>query len=138
MSRESQFRSLVVKLLKPLHAFPVENAIDPAGVPDVCTTVGWIELKVADRPVGRHTRVDVTMRPSQRVWHKSWRAHGGRSWTILLLDETWYLHDGRWSSEYLGRVSEDGLKTYAIAIWYPKPTQNSLIRYLMQPMVRTE
>ena len=112
--KENEWRSLIVKELAPLLAFPVETGGVRSGIPDICCLCGWIELKLADTTVGYDgnvLRVDVGN--AQRIWMKNWRTSGGPGWFLTrvqierLRDSSyWMLHDGAWGAEYLGRVSK--------------------------------
>lgn len=113
MKHENAYRSLIVAELKPLLAFPVENAAS-VGAPDICCVAGWIELKLAGRRVASFTGVvSVDVRPAQRLWMRSWRAAGGPGWYLTYVMKTWMLHDGAWGAENLGRVSHAALVTNA-------------------------
>lgn len=128
---EKYLRKRVVQLLKPLRAFAVENAVGVDGVPDVCCLTGWIELKLANLPTRASTRVSVDLRPAQRVWLRNWREGGGRAFTLTVIDQTWYLHDGAWSAKYLGEVPIADLIAYAIAIWPHGPSQEDFVSTLV-------
>lgn len=129
--RESNYRSRVVKLLASVCAFPVENEVAD-GAPDVCTTIGWIEMKRAARPRSSESRVCVEVRNSQRVWHRRWRAHGGRSFFLTVIsDADWYLHDGRWGAEHLGQADWQTFHDSAIANWTGGPSGDALIRAIV-------
>lgn len=137
---EKKFRRRIVEALRPLCAFAVENSVND-GAPDICTTAGWIELKVADRPVRAETVVRVDMRASQRVWHRRWREHGGRSWTLTELSSNGptalLLHDGLWASAFLGQVDQLALGDSALAIWGEGFRGQQLIEKLMSELRRT-
>jgi hypothetical protein len=133
---ESKFRSKVVKLLKPICASPLENAVGEGGDPDVYCIAGWIELKVASRPKTEGTRVTVDVRPAQRLWLKRWRMCGGRAWTLTLLGDTWLLHEGHWAAECLGNVNERELRANAVQVWESAPDSNDLIGALTRPLPR--
>lgn len=124
--KESEFRRLVVRLLLPVGAIYVENTADD-GTPDVACVLGWIELKVATRPVRPTTNVAVKVRPSQRVWWQRWRRHGGAVTVLTLLDQTWLLHDGLWAAEHLGRAPAQVLTESAIWTSATEPTSLELI-----------
>ena len=135
--KEKKFRSLVVSMLKPVGAFPVENLVGEPGCPDVCTTLGWLELKIASRPARATTRVSVDLRPAQALWLRRWRRLGGRAWTLTLLGESlWLLHDGAWSADHLGSEPELRLISEAIMVRENAPTSEELILHLMSPMHR--
>lgn len=116
VSEELKFRSHVVKLLRPLLAFPIENTAD-VGTPDIGCIAGFIELKIAKRPVRVDTPVAIDVRNSQRIWMRRWCAHGGKAWFLTRLDDLWIIHDGaQWATEHLGSASEVGLKQFSC--WY--------------------
>lgn len=126
---EKKFRSRIVELLAAIGAFPIENIVHD-GTPDVGCVAGFIELKVAKRPRRESTRVEFDLRPSQRIWLRKWREHGGRAWTLVRLEETVMLHDALWASEHMDRVSEEVLRANAVKVWETMPDQASLIRAL--------
>ena len=135
---EKEFRGKLVKALKPLRAFAVENDVHD-GTPDVCCLAGWIELKVATRPVRVTTRVDVGLRPAQAVWLSGWRRQGGRAWgAILLDDEHVLLHDGLWVAEHYDSATMQELAANALfcePLLAPEFGAR-LIQVLMRPMRR--
>lgn len=134
---EKKFRSLIVSMLKPIGAFPVENVAGEPGCPDVCTTLGWLELKVTWRPTRATTNVAIDLRPAQALWLRRWRRLGGRAWTLTLLDaRLWLLHDGAWSADHLGCEPELRLISEAIMARETAPTSEELIQHLMSPMHR--
>ena len=145
MKAEAEFRKQVLKLLKPIGAFPIENADTRGeGTPDVCTVAGWIELKVADRPAKANTIVSIDLRNSQRLWLRRWGKHGGRAWTFTLLlrhpsiekqADVWILHDGPWASEHLGKSTLTGLMESSIAWWTDEPDSTTLINALINSRV---
>lgn len=120
MTREYSIRQDLVKILAPFGAFPVENPVRP-GTPDVCLILGWIELKVAKRPVLSVTKISVDVRNEQRIWLDQWSRVGGKCWTFTLVEGNglpiWYLHRGSWSAIYLGNVAESIMKTEAVRFW---------------------
>lgn len=136
---EKQMRRLVVDMLHPLAAFPLENMIG-AGMADVACTLGWIELKVGNRPAKLDTNVTFTMRPAQRVWHREWRRKGGKSWTLSYLHERgdrhnlWMLHDGAWSADCMDMVDEVTLVGRAIGTAIDMRPAD-LIKWLLMPTI---
>lgn len=135
---EAEFRSVVVRQLASLYAFPVENAVD-VGTPDVCCTAGWIELKLATMPRRRDSRVVVNLRPAQRLWLRRWREFGGFAWTLTLVDDhVWLLHDGLWAAMHLGEVDREVLSIARIPM---EPDGSDIVHALMnsrKTMRRTE
>lgn len=133
-------RGMVVEMLQPIGAFAVENlACD--GTPDVCTVAGWLELKVGMWPMRAGSRVCVDVRIAQGLWMRRWIRHGGRVWTLTLIDQShishprndtaWLLHSAEWAHEHLGNVDEETLKGNAIA-WWKKPDGEQLISAMLR------
>lgn len=128
---EKYFRKRVVQMLQPLRAFAVENAVGIDGIPDVCCVAGWIELKLANKPMRETTKVSVDLRNAQRVWLRNWRKCGGRAWTLTVIEQTWYLHDGLWSADYLGDTTLASLIQGACALWPHGPSQVDFVNTLV-------
>lgn len=106
---ERKIRTEIVKMLKPIGAFAVENPACP-GTPDIATTLGWIELKIGKVPVDPNKAPKVDLRSTQRVWLRKWHAVGGVAWTLTKFDHgsgdpSWLLHRGSWAHSMLGRAS---------------------------------
>lgn len=127
---EKRMRGEIVKILKPIGAFAVENGAHD-GCPDICTVAGWIELKIGNRPVREDTRVAVELRPAQVIWMNRWIRHGGQAWTITKINELWLLHHASWSTEHLGKVCERELRSGAIDLWDRTPKSGELITALL-------
>jgi hypothetical protein len=119
VSEESKVRSDIVAILKPLLAFPVENTA-AVGCPDVCCLLGWVEVKLAERPVRHDTRVDVAVRPAQRLWMRAWSKHGGHCWWLTRLRggtdlaDLWTLHIGGVGADHLGHWTERQMIQHAL------------------------
>lgn len=132
---EKQLRLKVVHMLRPLAAFPVENGVGDPGVPDVATSIGWIELKIAKTPKRHDTHVTPGMRPAQRIWHRKWRRAGGISWALTLVDgRHWLLHDGVWAAEYYDNVAIQTFYAMAIVKWHMNPTGSLMVRALREDL----
>lgn len=121
--KESTLRRRVVQLLHRYGAFAVENPAWP-GTPDVCTVVGWIELKVL-RAWPTRTRGGIVRVPHltaiQRIWHHHWHQAGGKSWFLLLIGRDVLLIPGR-HYEKIGHTDRKGLLALADAHW-PTPIE---------------
>lgn len=128
---ERKMSKLVRELLKPLAVFRVESAV-AIGCPDLCTVAGFVELKVAQRQMNPESIVPIDLRPSQRVWLKKWRRHGGRAWVLTKMSSVWLLHDGMWAADHLGRDNETTLIDGASQAWEGVPTSDSLIKELLK------
>lgn len=134
---ESEFRRRVVKLLRPLCAFAVENVVYD-GCPDVCLVTGWLELKIAKLPKRPTTPVVVGLRDSQRAWLRRWRRHGGNAWTLCRVEvdvgARWVLHDGEWGASYHDSSVWTEWIIAALGVWNDKPDQQDICRMLTRSL----
>lgn len=106
---ESAMRSNVLRMLRPLAAFPVENLAQP-GTPDVAYRHGWLELKWLrswPRTASTHVKFDFT--PQQRYWLLNWRRAGGQAWFMVQCSNEWILIDGAVAALKVGTLSRAGL-----------------------------
>lgn len=90
-----------------LHPIRVENPIHP-GTPDVNVVNGaWIELKSMEAwPVKPTTVFRIPhYTPQQRVWlYERWRA-GGACFLLLEVQDEWFLYDGDFAAQNVGRCN---------------------------------
>ena len=126
---ERRMRHLVLKLLEPIGAFPVENTV-ASGCPDICTALGWIELKVAKRPAKDTTPVKIDLRRQQRIWLRRWTELEQKSWVLIWINGLWLLYYGHIAAEKLGKISFWQLFDEAKDSWGLPPTRESLIKAL--------
>lgn len=113
---EKDMRQRVIKALKPLDAFSVENPCRP-GTPDVNYVEGWIELKWLEKwPVREATIVRIEhFTPQQRVFlMRRWRK-GGNVYLLLQVKDEWLLFDGDVAAEWVGTVDRSTLQSKARA-----------------------
>lgn len=91
---ESDMRSKVIRLLKPLDAVAVENRVGP-GTPDVNFIGGWVELKwwrsmpaKPDTPatLDHYTKI-------QKLWLKRRQLKGEKTWVLAQCKREWWLFD---------------------------------------------
>ena len=117
MSEQEQ-RQRVVKALRRLDAFSVENHVG-VGTPDVNYLHGWVELKCLDKwpkrpgtPVKLHH--DLTL--EQRIWLKRRWAAGGEAYVILQVQKTqdWLLFDGPTAARLIGTATQGQLRDAAL------------------------
>jgi hypothetical protein len=115
---ERTMRQRVVRLLRDelLDPISVENRVGP-GTPDINCTLGWLELKQADRwpPRGGALRLP-HLTAQQRAWLKRRREHGGCAWLLLQVGTEWMLFDGA-DVLAVGQEDREGLRSVAIAVW---------------------
>lgn len=79
---EDVFRRMVVDKAQMYHyhVSHVESHQTSAGVPDLNIAKGvdmWLELKVVKK-------TGITLRPTQKKWHRDRHAAGGKSWVAVL------------------------------------------------------
>lgn len=125
-------RQRVVKALKPLDAFSVENPCRP-GTPDVNYLDGWIELKWAKRwPVRADTPLDLShYTPQQRLfqmrrWHK-----GGKVHLLVQVADDWLLFPGPIAAKIEGPRAV--LLAQACAHWTGPQMEAEIVAYLSRP-----
>jgi len=104
---ESTLRKKLVALLRTVNAIAVENRVGP-GTPDMCiVTLGiWIEVKRTMKFPVRDgiVRLDHELLPSQKVWLNRCHRRGGKAYVLTQVANEFFLHDGPWASEFLGKV----------------------------------
>jgi hypothetical protein len=122
----------VVSALESVGAFSVENRAHD-GVPDICTTLGWIELKLAS--VSKRGSLRVDLRPAQRIWMRRWSTFGGRAFVITVCEHpdglrSWVLSTAPWASARLGNCDFEELIFESVETWPAEPTRRELINAL--------
>jgi len=128
-------RQKLVALLKPLHAFAVENGGCHPGTPDINCSLGWIECKATNNWPARSctpVRLDHEITPQQRIWmHKRARVNG-KAWVMLNIRGEWMLFCGIIAAENVGKATREELYELAIRTWKRTPTTDELIECLTQ------
>lgn len=126
-------RKDVVKLLRPLHAVAVENAVSAPGFPDVECVLGLLELKSVDRPKRDDSPVRVDhYSKGQRLWHRM-RARavqgngGGFCLMLLKCDKWWFIIDALLAADHVGDATFAELQALAIQWWCGKPKAADLL-----------
>lgn len=112
---EAKDRRDVVRALKSLHAFPVENPVYP-GTPDIAYIGGWIEMKKLDQwPVREKTKVRIDhYSKQQRAWARVHHYRGGHSYWLLRVQREWLLLHGAVAAEVVGTLTREELKSRAL------------------------
>lgn len=134
---EKQYRIKIIALLKPVFAFAVENAVAD-GAPDICCPAGWIEVKLGKWPKTDRGAVKIALRPAQRIWMRNWIHHGGKCWTITIIENEWFMHNGEWARQFLGLCGELDFRASAVVSWNSwnhEPTATQLIAVLTNTKV---
>ncbi len=131
---ESTQRAKVIRLLKPLHAIPVENRVGVFGCPDVNYIEGWIELKWRRAwPKGETTPVTLDhLTRAQRRWLNKRFMAGGNAWLLLQVQREWLLFTGRDAKDYVGFLTRKGLYKVTRARWTNGITKEGLIACLQR------
>ena len=117
---ERNVRSRVVKALKSLHGFAVENVCLP-GTPDVNYAGGWIELKwLKSWPEKEGTPIRIPHYTNQqRVFAMKRDKAGERCWWLLNVEKTndWLLLDGTVAAKLIGTATKSDLIAAAAVHW---------------------
>ncbi len=136
---ERDMRSQLVKLLRPLGAFAVENGGAHPGTPDIAYVGGWIECKATEQwPVRADTpvRLDHDLTKQQRIWLLRWHRVNGRAFVMLNIDGKWLLFSGFVAVCILGGKeagTQQELYKHALAIWDRTPKTEELVPLLETP-----
>ncbi len=115
---EQTMRQRVVKALKSLDAWSVENPCRP-GTPDVNYIEGWIELKwVESWPKRESTPVRLPhFTPHQKLHlRRRWRM-GGNAYLLLQVDQDWFLFAGEEAAIIVGQANRAVLEERSLAHW---------------------
>lgn len=129
---EKVLRRWVVDALRPLHAFAVENPVNP-GTPDVECTLCWIELKhVEEAPV----RVDTVLAvphytPQQRFWARQRNIAGGCSFMLIQVSSEFLLFRGEDAAHYVGYYPLQFLRERALVLWKTKPSPSQFLNSII-------
>ncbi len=131
---ESTQRGNVIRILKSLHAIPVENRVGVLGCPDVNYVEGWIELKwLRAWPKREATPVTIDhFTRAQRRWLCKRYMAGGNAWMLLQVQREWLLFTGRDAKDYVGFLTRKGLYKVARARWTAGINKEGLIACLQR------
>jgi hypothetical protein len=117
---EAALNTRILKALKHLNAFRVENACLP-GTPDINFTHGWIEAKYLPRWPSKGGVVACRhFRPEQKAWHLKHALAGGVSYVVIQIDRTVLALDGKVAVMKLGSTTESELRALALGVWENK------------------
>jgi len=110
-------RTKVCKLLKQWDAQAVENRVGP-GMPDIVLTTNgvWIETKKTKafpKRAGTPVVLDHELLMTQRVWLRRCSRKGGRCYVLTQVANEFFLHNGEWAAEHLGKVDRTTLTVEA-------------------------
>ena len=116
---EQHMRQRVVKALKKLDAWSVENPCRP-GTPDVNFIEGWIELKWrAEWPKRTTTVVRLPHFTPQQKLHLGRRwLKGGNAYLLLQVAQDWLLFNGEEAAKIVGQATRAELEASAQAQWH--------------------
>ncbi len=134
---ERDMRGQLVKILRPLGAFAVENGGCHPGTPDIAYVGGWIECKATEQwPANPETRVrlDHDLTKGQRIWLMKWQRVNGLAFVMLNIASEWLLFDGLVAASILGGKeggTRQELYDHALYVWkYCTPKFHKLCRFL--------
>jgi hypothetical protein len=129
---EQAMRQRVVRALKVLDAFSVENPAYP-GTPDLNYVEGWIECKwLRHWPKRANTVVKLQheLMKHQQVWLERRRRAGGQAWVMLQCGREWLLFDGATAGRIIGQGTRQQLLDSASRVWTNGLVDEELVEYL--------
>lgn len=128
---ESDLRSTVNQLLRPLDAVAVENPAYP-GTPDVNYIGGWIELKWERSWPERGGVLKVEhYTQQQKTWGKRRWMKGGRVCLLLVCGGEWLIFDPVTAAEVVGKSNREQLIERCVKHWPSKPDRKELIECVL-------
>jgi hypothetical protein len=133
MSEKTQ-RQRIVKALKELDAFSVENPTYP-GTPDVNYVEGWIELKCMKRwPENADTSPVLVphFTPQQRVWLRRRAKRKGNVFLLFQVAQEWLLFKGDVAADHFGKATRPELIKLACAYWSKGLKNEELVKCLKE------
>lgn len=133
---ERNMRQRVVRILKPLHAFSIENPCRP-GTPDLSYADGLLELKWARAWPTKDTSVFQVPHytPQQRLFHRKRWSAGGKMFVLLQVANDWMIFAGPVAAAYLGYTTRVELEGFAAGKFGKDPSQ--LLPWLKSPPTTT-
>lgn len=129
-------RQQLVKILRPLGAFAVENGGCHPGTPDIAYRDGWIECKATEEwpaRVDTPVQLDHPLTKGQRIWLILWARVNGRAFVMLNIASEWLLFEGLAAVAILGGKeggTRQELYEAAICLWVRTPTFRELRPFL--------
>jgi hypothetical protein len=109
MSENNGTRANLVRVLKPLHAIPVENRVRE-GTPDVNCRYGWIECKRLSNwppfPGSRPVRLKHPILDTQIRWINKRAKTGEQVLVCLQVYRDWFFFDGVLACQKLGNMTK--------------------------------
>lgn len=131
-SAEKSMRKTLVRILKPLHAFSIENGVG-LGTPDVGFAGGWIECKSLDAPAKPDTPIRAEhFTPQQKIWLTKHWAAGGVALMMAKVGPWWILLDAPTAVELVGKVPLGKLIDECINAWQSTPDRETLVDQLRE------
>lgn len=133
---ERDMRGQVVRILRPLGAFAVENGGCHPGTPDIACVAGWIECKATNQWPAREdtpVRLDHDLTKGQRIFLMQWHRAGGAGWVMLNIAGDWLLFEDIVAVSCVGGRypgTRQILIDSAVQTWNRKPETDDLIRAL--------
>ncbi len=133
MAELDSMKPRVIRALKPLGAFCVENSVG-TGTPDVNYIEGWIELKwLRALPVKQDTIVKIEhYNKGQKIFAVKRRRKGGQCWLLLLVKNQWLLFDGAVAAIHLNKSTAKQLFDVAHRVWPDGLNDKELVECISQ------
>lgn len=127
---EKKIRAWLVQSLWIIGAFPVENSARP-GTPDICTKIGWIELKIISIPRSENSVMRIGLRKTQRAWMRRWSRVNGTSFLLCITKcGSWFFHTGKWAAEHADIATYSEFKSAAAASFIDRPAPIEIVNIM--------
>lgn len=129
MSEKDVTRALC-RLLAPLHAVRLEDALGKAGIPDINICTGWLEAKnLKSYPVRETTpvRLKHPYTDDQKAWAAKRTAAGGKVWLVVKVANDWFIFLPP-ESYLVGELTKVEMKEKALAWFHFEPPQEELLK----------
>ena len=126
---EKALAGRVVKILKPLDSFRVENPCLKC-TPDVNYIGGWIELKQQDswpKRAATPVRLNHDLTMEQRIWLTRREEKGGTALVLLQVARDYLLLSGGVAAIIIGEATQEELKSAALHVWTSAELKTELL-----------
>lgn len=127
---EATFRTNFKGLIRKFAPVSIENALTTPGLPDLCLTTGWAELKILSKwPVRASTPLRIDhFTAEQKRWAIWWTDHGGMYWLVVKVAREIFLFNAQ-QAQKVGTLTRDEMLANCIAHFPKWPTPEEICPY---------
>lgn len=127
-------RRRLLKVLRPLHAIPVENGPIHPGTPDINFAGGWIECKWR-RAWPKRPRTVVALPhftdQQRRFLTRRWECDEYGAWLVLQVGREWLLFEGPVAARVVGHGRREDLVDAAECHWTAGLDDREFLNYFL-------